>query len=222
MCISGTFAYSEKAATICFIASTCWTMVWVERSRSSGLPGFEPAHQLAPHALGRKLDRRQGVSDLVCEAPRDLAPGRLALRLQELRDLVEHEHEALRAGVAGQRRAGADELAPARIRAQGELLAPLRLACGEVLLQELVQLREQRLPGRHFRERVPLRAREVDAEDGARGLVRDAHAQVGLQRDDTAREAGEHDRERLRAPLPPPRGCARSPRARGRASSSCR
>ena len=116
MCISGAFAYSEKAATICFIASTCWTIVCVERSSSSASVAPRPAHQLAAHALGRELDRRERVPDLVREAARDLAPGRLALRLQELRDLVEHQHEALCARIARQRGAGADQLAPARRR----------------------------------------------------------------------------------------------------------
>jgi hypothetical protein len=51
-------------------------------------------------------------------------------------------------------------------------------------------------PAAHFRERPTLRAGEVDAEDGARGVVRDADAEVRLQRDDAAREAREHDRER--------------------------
>ncbi len=85
------------------------------------------------------------------EPPRDLAPGRLALSLQELRDLVEHEHEALRAGIAGKRGRGADQLAPAGIGPKRHLLAPFRLAGVEVLPQYRVQLGEQRL----FRRRVP-------------------------------------------------------------------
>ncbi len=130
------------------------------------------------------------------EAARHLAPGRLALRLQQLRDLVEHQHEPLRAGVAGQRGAGDDELAPAGVGAQRQLLAPLGLARLDVTLQHFVQLGEQRLPGRDLRERAARAAREIDAEDAARRLVGDAHPQVRLQRDDAAGEAREDHRER--------------------------
>ena len=41
--------------------------------------------ELAAHALGRELDRRQRILDLVREPARDLAPGRIALRLQHAR-----------------------------------------------------------------------------------------------------------------------------------------
>ena len=55
------------------------------------------AQELAPHALGRQLNRRERVLDLVREAARHLAPGRVALRLQQGRDVVEHQHHAGRA-----------------------------------------------------------------------------------------------------------------------------
>jgi hypothetical protein len=107
--------------------------------------------------FGGELDRSQWIPDLVREAARNLAPGRLALGLQELRYLVEHEHEALRAGIARKRRAGADELAPAGLGPKRHLLAPFGLARLDVALQHLVQLGEERLAGRDLRERAASR-----------------------------------------------------------------
>src|SRR5438105_7484215 len=43
----------------------------------------------APDALGRKLDRRQRILDLMRNAPRDICPGRRALRLDEIGDVVD-------------------------------------------------------------------------------------------------------------------------------------
>ena len=44
--------------------------------------------------LGRKLDRRQRVLDLVCDAARDIGPGGGALRGDEIGDVVEGDDEA--------------------------------------------------------------------------------------------------------------------------------
>ena len=49
----------------------------------------------ALQALGRKLDRRQRVLDLVRDAPRDVGPGGAALRGDEIADVVERDHAAL-------------------------------------------------------------------------------------------------------------------------------
>ena len=87
------------------------------------------AEELAPHALRRQLDGRQRILDLVRQAPRHLAPGRIALRLQQRGDVVEHQHHARRAaGVVGQRRAGAHQHALAGVRQQLDLLAPVEIA----------------------------------------------------------------------------------------------
>ncbi|OPZ59304.1 MAG: hypothetical protein BWY87_01074 [Deltaproteobacteria bacterium ADurb.Bin510] len=51
--------------------------------------------QVAPaQALGRQLDRRQRVLDLVGDAARHLAPGRHALHLLQLGQVVEDHHQA--------------------------------------------------------------------------------------------------------------------------------
>ena len=69
---------------------------------------------LAAQPLGGELNRRQRILDLVREPPRHFAPGRVALRLQQRRDVVEHDRVAVRAvAVAGQLRAGAHQHAPA-------------------------------------------------------------------------------------------------------------
>ncbi len=50
---------------------------------------------LAPDALGRELYRRERVLDLVRDAPRDVGPGRRALRGDEFGDIVEGQHRAV-------------------------------------------------------------------------------------------------------------------------------
>ena len=45
----------------------------------------------AADALGRKLDRRQRVLDLMRDAPRHVGPGRGALRLHEVGDVVDRD-----------------------------------------------------------------------------------------------------------------------------------
>ena len=62
---------------------------------------------------------------LVRQAPRDLAPGRIALGLQQGGDVVEDDDEADVAVLARQRRAGAHQGAPAASAVQVELFAPL-------------------------------------------------------------------------------------------------
>ena len=48
----------------------------------------------APQPLGRELDRRQRVLDLVRDAARDVGPGRGALRRHQLGDVVERDDVA--------------------------------------------------------------------------------------------------------------------------------
>ena len=69
-------------------------MVCVARSSISRVLGIHAAEQPAAQAVGRQLDRRQRVLDLVREPPRHLAPGGIALRLQQRGDVVEHDHDA--------------------------------------------------------------------------------------------------------------------------------
>ncbi len=51
--------------------------------------------ELAADAFGRELDRRQRVLDLVGDAARDVAPGRGALRRDQLGDVVERDDVAV-------------------------------------------------------------------------------------------------------------------------------
>ena len=85
----------------------------------------------------------QRVLDLVCQASRDFAPGRIPLRQQQLGDVIEDDDRAA-AGlrVAGQRRACAVEDAPAAVRAQYDLSAPFGGASLQVRLQRFDELRD--------------------------------------------------------------------------------
>ena len=47
-----------------------------------------------PQPLGRELDWRQRILDLMGDAPGDIGPGRLALRRKQFGDVVEGDHEA--------------------------------------------------------------------------------------------------------------------------------
>ena len=63
------------------------------------------AGEMAPQPLGRELDRRERVLDLVRQAARDLAPRGDLLRADERRHVVQHQHHAfVRAAVADERR----------------------------------------------------------------------------------------------------------------------
>ena len=128
-CMSGARAYSLNALTICFIASTCATIVCVARSRICASCAF-----MLPRNLRRmrSADSWIGVSGFLisCASRRATsAPGRIALRLQRGRDVVEHQHHARRAAdVVRQRRAGAHEHALSGLGQQLDLLAPIELS----------------------------------------------------------------------------------------------
>ena len=74
--------------------ATCLTIVCVERASISASLAQQLVGEAMLQALGRELDRRQRVLDLVRQAACHLAPGGEALRLQQPRDVVEHHHEA--------------------------------------------------------------------------------------------------------------------------------
>ena len=98
-------------------------------------------------ALGRELDGGEGVLDLVGEAPGHLAPGGVALGLDDGGDVVEDHHVvatepceggpgACQGGAdARQRRAAAHQHLAARRPEQGHLLAPLRGLAVQVALE---------------------------------------------------------------------------------------
>src|SRR5690606_38239734 len=126
----------------------------------------------------------------------DLAPGGVALRLQERRDVVEDDDVPRRAvGVAGQLRARAHEYAAAAFVAQHELLAPLAVAALEVRRRHGQELREQRLVRGERDERLPDAGLEIEPEDRAGGVIRGADAQIRLERHDARRQARENDLE---------------------------
>ena len=118
------------------MASTCCTIVCVARSSICASSPVICAQVAAPHALGGQLDRRQRILDLVREAARHFAPGRIALRLQQRADVVEHDHVAALADsvilgvfVTRQRRAGAHQHARAgSFGLEVHLLAPFFFA----------------------------------------------------------------------------------------------
>jgi len=58
----------------------------------------EAVGEFQRQALGRKLDRRQRVLDLVRQAAGDFAPRRRALRRDQAGDVVEHHHQAAAGG----------------------------------------------------------------------------------------------------------------------------
>ena len=61
---------------------------------STSARGRRRAAELTSHPLRAQLNRRQRVLDLVREPARDVAPGGDALRPDERRHVVEHEHGA--------------------------------------------------------------------------------------------------------------------------------
>ncbi len=130
------------------------------------------------------------------EAPGDLAPGGIALCLQQCRDVVEHDDVAGRMVlVTGQRRARAGENSLADFAAQHDLLAPLRLARIEVHARHVDELVQQGIFPRHVDELLAAAMFEVDAEDRAGRLVGVANGQVGLERQHACREARQDDFE---------------------------
>src|SRR6185295_8133560 len=141
----------------------------------------------ASDALRRQLDRRQRVLDFVRQAARDLAPGRVALRLQERGDVVEHDDEAAGAAVlARQRGARTHQDAAAGFGLQHELLAPLGLTRVEVRAAGDLELLEQRAALAGVGQRFADDAVDLRAENRAGRLVRGAQRAIRLQRNDAS------------------------------------
>ena len=90
----GMRAKAENSSTMRPISPT-WRMIvsvhWAKVSGSVVISLREAALQ----PLGRELDRRQRVLDLVRDAARDIGPGGLALRRLQLGDVVEGDDEAV-------------------------------------------------------------------------------------------------------------------------------
>ena len=79
---------------MCFIAATCAMIVCAPRFSVSWSAAASFGASLTLEPLGGQLDRRQRILDLVREPARDLAPRRVALRLREVGDVVEHDDVA--------------------------------------------------------------------------------------------------------------------------------
>ena len=90
----GMRAKDENSSTMRLMSSTWRTIVVGALVEDLAVAGDHLA-VLAPDALGRELDRRQRVLDLVGDAPGDVGPGRGALRRDEVGDVVERDDEAL-------------------------------------------------------------------------------------------------------------------------------
>ena len=127
------------------------------------------------------------------QAPGDFAPGGIALSPQQRRDVIENDHEA--AGIStlgGQRGTGANQHAPTVLPEKFDLLPPVGVAAVKVALQH----RQERLQSRPFRrdihELFALALLQVDTENGARGPVGRADAQIRFQRDNAGRQATEY------------------------------
>ena len=95
----------------------------------------------APDAFGGQTDGRERVLDLVCEAARHLAPGGVALRLQQLGDVVEDDDDATGEGIVHRsRRARAVQDAADVFAAELDLAAPVDSGIRHVGLPRLQQL----------------------------------------------------------------------------------
>src|SRR5437870_2483132 len=95
-------------------ATTIWT-TWLVSSRavsttmsplrSVAAIARRAAGEVPPHALGRQLNRRQRILDLMRQPPRDFPPRRHLLRANERRHVVQHEQQSGGfTGIADERR----------------------------------------------------------------------------------------------------------------------
>ena len=194
---------------MCFIAATWATIVCAPRVSVSWSAPSSLAASLRSQPLGRELDRRQRILDLVREPARDLAPRRVALRLREIGDVVEH-HD-----VAGHR---ASPAAASRASAACASGWPPRARPASASAR------------RGSRESLPRRARRTAPAPGSlRAPVGERHAgQLGqrLLQDHRGARVGRAQpiaRRRTRARRPTGcRGCSRGRRAwsRSRAATS--
>ena len=90
----GMRAKAENSSTMRPISPTCRMIVSVHCSKTC-LSVWISRAVFALETLGRKLDRRQRILDLMRDAPGDVGPGRVALRRDELGDVVEGHDMAM-------------------------------------------------------------------------------------------------------------------------------
>ena len=154
-------------------------------------------------ALGRQLDRRERVLDLVREAARDLAPGDRALGRDHVGDVVEHDDEAA-ARPHRQARAAREQGEVVAVFGAGtardlDLLLPVP-APAPAARGRLRALRREGPgdgAGKHFQpldrvERTAGQRRDVDLQDAVHGIVRVDDDAVGIHHDHAGRHVGQH------------------------------
>ena len=90
----GIRAKRENSSTMRLMSSTWRTIVSVHCSNTAAILDDHFA-VFAAQPLGRQLDRRQRVLDLVGDAARDIGPGRGALRQHQLGDVVDGDDIAV-------------------------------------------------------------------------------------------------------------------------------
>ncbi len=166
--------------------------------RHQRLRGSRRRTEVASQALGRQLDGRQRVLDLVCEPPCHLPPGRYLLRSDERRHIVEYEDGALlrpRLPVQGARHCRQVDLAI--VAHQRDLLRRRFGAAAQHFVQQVEQ-RCEIAPGEHIVRRAAGRVRIEAEQTGGRGV--DRGDETGrVDGNDAGRDSLEH-----RFDIPPP------------------
>ena len=183
-----------------------------------GAAVVELAGVAAAEPLGGELDGRQGVLDLVGNAPRHLAPRFHALDAEEVRHFLEEDYEALRAaGIVEQPGAGEEQRHVVTValephlpldggRASGWAVEARRWPERDRVRRPVVAVvREQAraqladlgigLAGEHLVERPPDARGGAHVEERLGGAVKRRDAALGIGRDDAGGDVGEQDLE---------------------------
>ena len=202
-------------------------MVSTERCSIAWSAALELGRELVLQPLGRELDRRQRVLDLVGQAPRHLAPGLDALRRDQLGDVVEdHQPRALRHRRAAHQQRDRRPLAPRQAAGlQLERVLPVvalaGLGAGGVHLEALPDRLAERADARHLVEPAAAVGRERQPQDPGRagidGVDRAARGRTRSRRRSGCRGWSAGWRAR---PRPGPRSAAPARAPRRAASSS--
>ena len=206
---AGMRAKAENSSTMRPMSPTWRMMVSVQRSKVSRSLGDLLA-VLAPQPLGRELDRRQRVLDLVGDAAGDVPPGGVALGGDQPGDVVEGQHQAV--GAVADAQAQTARLAGRAPRRRPP--RPRRPVVGGALR------RRPGTPATRSRKRLALRA-SPGSSSSARGLaVHDRDAAGGIEADHAGADAQQHRLDELAARfgLVVGRSAARSAAPQDRAS----
>ena len=227
---SGARAYSLKALTMAFSASTCCTMVYVARSRTAR-PRPSACCRAPPQALGGQLDRRQRILDLVREAARDFAPGRVALRLQQRGDVVEHDDVAALASASLSACSSPGSGVQAHTSTRAPRHSGLRSICSRQssspLARRALDFADEARVARVRRRPAPSAAGRCPGSRSTPRMLPAAWLALRSTRsradhDHAGGQARQDHRQALALALHQPAGCAWSPRSRAAAAWSCR